>query len=81
MKERLTWEGGYVSARSIEKRRHLATNDVLVGVLSRLHLAVHDALILSFSVDRMHFGDEILLSQHGCEDVLRVGNAKESTFK
>ena len=48
----------------------LARHDLGVRVLHGFHLAVHDALVLSFSVDGMHLRNEGALCQARIEDVL-----------
>ena len=61
---------GYVTAIAVEEMERLARHDLGVRVLHGFHLAVHDALVLSFSVDGVHLRNEGALCQARIEDVL-----------
>lgn len=61
---------GYVAAIAVEEMERLARHDLGVSVLHGFHLAVHDALVLSFSIDGVHLRNEGALCQTRIEDVL-----------
>ena len=52
MKDATEWVWGYIAALAVKEVKHLAGHDFGVGVLHRLHLVVHHALVLDNIANR-----------------------------
>ena len=78
MKGATEWVWGYIAALAVKEVKHLAGHDFGVGVLYRLHLAVHHTLVLALFVDRVDLRDKRALRQSRVEHVLLMKSRKQT---